>query len=219
MRWVVFLMGLLIVGTASRELDAASSTPTSLPAVPSFGMPYSSSAADGGLFRGTISIDKFVPTSDGLAATGRLLFVRGGQVRSISTRFPVEVRRADCYVLELAIGPPAVHRQLLNPLVLVETPETNPMRHADFCEMGQELAEGDFVGLARAINEEELLEAGFLGGNSCPWYRWAECGGTLVGCTAVCILTTPTSVIGATACFLCIGASLYDLCKDCIQKL
>lgn len=187
-------------------------------AVPGHGHPYASSTESGAFFRGTISIEKFVSTGDGLMARGELLFVQGSKVRVLPTTFPVNVLRADCFVLELEIGPPEARRSLEDPLVMLETPDTNPMRYADFCAIGLAWSQADYDEVASLLNEEALLEAGFLGGNSCPWYRWPECVGAITACTAECVGFSAT-VVGAVICEACLGASTYYLCKDCILSV
>lgn len=182
------------------------------PLISIVGIPYLSTTGSGDVFAGTIDIDAFEArhTPGAATSTAEELFAQGilrfGN-RALPFDFPVNVLRADCFVLELEIGPPDF-RGLQTPLVIVETPGDSELRRADFCENGRALAAGDFAELASLLNEEDLLAAGFLGGNSCTWYDALECETVYTVCAADCAL-------GSLSCVNCID-KFSDTCIDCL---
>lgn len=172
--------------------------------IPILGSPYVSETGSGGIFVGSISIDSFRTDGLALAASGLLRFGRSSK----RLDFPVHILRADCAALELKIGPPDF-RGLQDPLFLIEQRGDSELRQANFCEIGQAAAEGDLDQLVSLLNEEDLLAAGFLGGDSCPWYRAIECAGVTGICSAACAL----SPIGCVKCLVDAGSGI---CIDCI---
>lgn len=196
------LTALLVWAPISSSFAEVDDTPA---LIPSLGIPYATTTGSGDPFFGTVEIDVFESTGDGLVARGLLRFGR----RAEALAFPVEVLRADCPVLELEVGPPN-YRGLQDPLVIFETPDSSELRQADFCRNAEALAAGDFDELASLLNEEALLAAGFLGGSSCPWYQKLSCGSAIAACSSQC-------AVNAQFCTACLATIGLASCFDCLR--
>lgn len=208
---ILYRIGLALAALLASAVTTAThaNSPAHTPVqIPTFGFPYLSTMSDGSTFTGTISVDTFKSDGDSLVAEGHLRFGN----RAVPLEFPVEVLRADCSLLELQVGPPP-YRGLKDPIVILEHPEISELRQADFCRVGEAFVAGDFDELASLLNEEDLLAAGFLGGNSCPFFRFIQCGAAIAACGLVCSVFNPFEPDNCSNCFIAFGA---PLCIECL---
>lgn len=197
---VFFILAAMLALASPSHANGNSESPAQIPIL---GIPYVSTTSDGSTFVGTIELERFESDGASLTATGKLRFKN----RVLPREFPVELLRADCSVLELKVGPPR-YRGLQDPIIIKEHPGASALRQADFCRIGQAFAAGDFDEVASELNEEDLLAAGFLGGNSCPWYDELNCESAV----AVCGFTCAFSPGSCARCFQQLGVPQCIIC-------
>jgi hypothetical protein len=206
------LTGLLVAGAVALAPGSASAEDTGgdgIPTIPLYGHPYASQTSGGEFFVGTIDFERFELDGDEITLTGRLLSKR----KTIETVFPVEIRDATCEEVHLLIGPPPV-LGLQDPLNLQETHFESQLRMGDFCSIAHALQDGDLQTVVDELNEVEELEAGLLGGDSCPWYVWLECSSAIVACGATCLIGPEVCV----PCFVAILGPIGAECGDCVSN-